>query len=160
MDFDRFDSVSKAEDGFEYHVLCAGTGRPLFDNDDDPYKDNGKPCLVIMKGREAASVRAAMHEAKKARALEVRGQEEDGGGDESKDVDFDEVHDILVKAGCAVITGFKNVNRAGKPARAKDADWFLNLNRFVGPSDHKSFVEQIASAANDRARVLGNVSTG
>ncbi|SMP32186.1 hypothetical protein [Shimia sagamensis] len=157
MDFTQFDSVKRAESGFDYHIKCAATGKPLFDNSDDIYADNGKPCLVTLKGREAASVRAALREAGKARAL---AEKDKGDEDEETSVNFDEVHDLMVTAGCIMIKGFKNIDREERPAKAKDADWFLNLNRFTGPSEFKSFVEQVTEAANDRAQVLGNASKG
>lgn len=157
MDFNQFDTVKRAEVGFEHHIKCAATGKPFFDNPDDPYADNGKPCLVMLKGREAASVRAALREANKARALAEKAK---GGDGEEEAVDFDQVHELMVTAGCILITGFKNVDRDGKAAKGNDADWFLNLNRFTGPSEHKSFVEQITEAANDRGNLLGNALKG
>ncbi|MCG7574849.1 hypothetical protein MHM39_14855 [Phaeobacter sp. CNT1-3] len=151
MDFNKFDTAARAEEGFDYHIKCAATGKPMFDNDEDPYVDNGKPCVVVMKGREAESVRAALREINKARAAAEKSEDKDENG-----ADFDQVHDLLVPSACVLITGFKNVNRDGKPAEAKDAEWFLNLNRFTGPSERQSFVEQITTAANDRGNVLGN----
>lgn len=158
MDFNQFDTAGRAEAGFDYHIKCAATGKPMFDNDADPYADNGKPCLVKMKGREAESVRAAMRELNKARAAAEKAE----GADKDEDLgaDFDKLHDLLVASARVMITGFKNVNRDGKPAKADDAEWFLNLNRLTDANDRHSFVGQITTAANDRSNVLGNVSKG
>lgn len=159
MDFNAFDSVSAAEKGAELHIKHPATGKPLFDNPDDPFADNSKPCIVIVKGAEAPSVREARRELQKARAQadDAKNNEAEGNDD---DLSFDDLHERMVEALSCQVCGFKNIHRGDNPATKKDVEWFLNLNRFNAQSDEKSFAEQLAEFSSKRANYLGNASAG
>lgn len=154
MDFNKFDTVKAAEQGADLHIKCSVTLKPLYDNPEDRYADNGKPCCVTLLGAEAPSVRAAAREMQKARAAAKK----DDADDEV--VSLDDVHDRMVEALVPRVTGFKNVHNGDKPATKKDATWFFNLNRMNGVEGEKSFAEQAAEFSGRRAGYLGNVSGG
>lgn len=155
MDFNAFDSVSAAEKGAECHIKHPATGKPLYDNPENPFEDNGKPCIVIIKGAEAPSVREARRALQKARAQAAEGEEASA---DAADLTFDELHDRMVETLVHQIDGFKNINNGDKAATKKDAVWFLNLNRFNAQSDEKSFAEQLGEFSSKRANYLGNAS--
>ncbi|MBY6135035.1 hypothetical protein KUV61_04295 [Nocardioides marinus] len=159
MDFNAFDSVSAAEKGAELHIRHPATGKPLFDNPKDPFADNGKPCIVIVKGAEAPSVREARRALQKARA-QADGEPKAAEADKDEDLSFDDLHERMVEALSCQVCGFKNIHRGDQPATTKDVEWFLNLNRFNAQSDEKSFAEQLAEFSSKRANYLGNGSAG
>ena len=152
MDFTQFDSVAAAERGADCHVVHPASGKPLFDNPDNPFVDNGKPCLVTLLGAEAPSVRAANRERQKARAAAEKANPE--ASDDA--VMFDDLHDRLVEGIAPRIIGFKNIRKGDVAATKEDAAWFLNLNRMVGRAGEKSFVEQLSDFSSSRGRYLGN----
>ena len=153
MDFNQFNTVAAAEKGAECHIKCPATLKPLFDNPDDPTADNGKPCIVVVLGGEAASVRAAIRAAQKARAAAAEDE------DNLPDTSLAELHERMVESVLPRIIGFKNISKGSKPATKADADWFLNLNVINGQKDEKSFAEQLGEFSSKRANYLGNASS-
>ncbi|MCJ8335696.1 MAG: hypothetical protein MJH10_15885 [Epibacterium sp.] len=157
MDFNQFDTVSAAEKGAPYHIECPVSLRPLFDNPKDPFEDNGKPCLVYVKGQEAASVRAQFRKEQQEKAKE---ELKDDDGSSSDYINFDELHDKAVRSFAPRIVRFENVKKGKKDATADDAEWFLNLNRVNNNPDEKPFVRQVADFSNSRSGYLGNDLSG
>lgn len=155
MDFTKFDSVAASEQGADYHLKCAATGKPLFDNDKDPYADNGKPCLITVKGQEAASVREQSRLRQKAKAQE-KPSTDDG---EDDFVTFDDLHKEAVKIIIPRIIGFKNIRKGKKEIGLEDAEWLLNLNRLNAHPNEEAFVKQLSDFSASRAGFLGNAST-
>lgn len=156
MDFNKFDTVSAAEKGAEWHIKDPVSLKPLYDNPEDPYADNGKPCVGILLGSEAPSVRSAARDAQKKRAAGPEGDSKDS--DKEATVSFDEIHEQLVDGMKFRLVAFKNVRRGDKPAGKSDAEWFFNLNRMNNQEGEISFVEQAIEFSNKRANYLGNVS--
>jgi hypothetical protein len=146
MIFDDFDSRTAGAGGAEMHVCQPVNGEPIF--------DNGKPCIVIVRGMESReavqAVQAVMRETAKRK----------------KD-DLTDRHEDLLQMAVPLVLGFKNMQRKD-PQTGKNRDlvapddvfWFLNLQRASGKSGQVSFVEQVANFAADRANYLGNVSGG
>ena len=159
MDFNKFDSVTAAEKGADCHLKHPATQQPLFDNPEDPFKDNGKPCIVILMGAEAPSVRAANRALQKARALAKPDADSDSDQD-SEFTSYDELHERMVENLVPRVLGFKNVRKGKQAATKEDAAWFFNLNRFNGQVKEKSFVEQAGDFSSSRVGYLGNASAG
>lgn len=170
MDFQQFDSVSAAEKGAECHILHPVTQAPLFDNLDDPTEDNGKPCIVVVLGAEAPTVREINRANQKARAkaklkgetVNKAGQTTEDGTDGLDDEEFslDDLHDRMVQSLAPRIVGFKNISKGSKPATKKDAEWFLNLNRLSTQEGERSFAQQVGDFSSKRASYLGNALKG
>lgn len=160
MDFTAFDSVKPAENGAECHIKHPATGEPLYDNRGKPFEDNGKPCIVIVQGVEAPSVRAAMRDLQKARAHAA--ESDDGSGakasGDDEELSLEQLHDRMVEGLHFRIVGFKNIRRGENAAGKRDAKWFLNLNRFDPQVEGESFVEQVATFSSKRSAYLGNGS--
>ncbi|MCI5096657.1 MAG: hypothetical protein MRY77_10120 [Rhodobacteraceae bacterium] len=163
MDFTTFDSATAAETGADCHIKHPVTGLPLYDNPGKECEDNGKPCIVMVQGVEAPSVRAAMRDLQKARAQaadSAAGDNQDGPAKGDEDLSIDELHDRMVEGLHFRIVGFKNIHKGERAATKRDAKWFLNLNRLNPQADGDSFVEQIADFSRKRGSYLGNVSGG
>lgn len=180
MDFQQFDSVSAAEKGAECHILHPVTQAPLFDNPGDPTKDNGKPCIVVVLGAEAPTVREINRANQKARAKakpkgEARAkakpegektsktdQAAEGDPDALEDEEFslDDLHDRMVQSLAPRIVGFKNISKGSRLATKKDAQWFLNLNRLSTQEGERSFAQQVGDFSSKRANYLGNALKG
>jgi hypothetical protein len=163
MDFTTFDSATAAETGADCHIKHPVTGEPLYDNRGKICEDNGKPCIVVVQGVEAPSVRAAMRDLQKARAQATDSAVDDDGDSPAKDdedLSIDELHDRMVEGLHFRIVGFKNIRKGEHTASKRDAKWFLNLNRLNPQADGESFVEQIAAFSAKRGNYLGNVSGG
>jgi len=156
MDFNKFDSVSAAEKGANYHVRHPATLKPLFDNPDDPTVDNGKPCLVELLGAEGPTVRALNRKIQKAQAQAEPKDEHDRkeGGDE---LSIDDIHDRMVKTLAPRVLGFTNIKNGNTAATKKDAVWFFNLNHLNSQKGEMSFVEQAGEFSGKRSSCLGNV---
>ncbi|AUQ49947.1 hypothetical protein PhaeoP83_01673 [Phaeobacter inhibens] len=153
MDFNQFDSVSAAEKGADCHLKHPATLKPLFDNPDDPTVDNGKPCLAVVLGAEAPSVRAASRARQKARA------EADDGDEKADDENtLEAVHERMVEAMVPRVLGFKNVRKGKAPATKADAAWLFGLNRMNAQEGEMSFAEQVAAFSAKRGNYLGNAS--
>lgn len=159
MDFNSFDSVAAAETGADCHVRHPVSLKPLFDNPDDPTVDNGKPCIVILMGAEAPSVRSASRALQKARA-QAKDPDADGDKEGGDGLSLDEIHDRMVEGLAPRVLGFKNIHKGKQAATKADAAWFFNLNRLNGREDEKSFAEQAAEFSGKRASYLGNGSPG
>lgn len=157
MDFNNLNSVAAAEKGADLHLCHPATGAKLYDNADNPFEDNGKPCIVTVLGSEAPAVRKSLRSVQKARAKAE--PEQDGKDDD--DVSLDELHEQLVAGAKVLITGFKNINNGKKAAKApEDIDWFLGLNRVNLQENESSFAEQVNAFAAKRGNFLGNASDG
>lgn len=170
MDFQQFDSVSEAEKGAECHILHPATQAPLFDNPDDPTEDNGKPCIVMVLGAEAPTVREINRANQKARAkAKPKGEkaskddqtpEDDTEALDDEEFSLDDLHDRMVQSLAPRIVGFKNISKGSRPATKKDAKWFLNLNRLNTQEGERSFAQQVGDFSSKRANYLGNALKG
>lgn len=159
MDFNKFDSVAAAEKGAEMHIKHPVSQKPLYDNSKDPTKDNGKPCIVVLLGGEAPTVRSANREIQKTRAA-AKPKTDKTEGDQEDNINLDDLHDQMVETILPRVVGFKNVRNGSKAATKDDAEWFFNLNRFNGQPDERSFVEQAGDFSSKRESYLGNASKG
>lgn len=153
MDFNKFDSVSAAEKGADYHLKHPVSLKPLFDNAKDPTEDNGKPCIVTVLGGEGATVRAANRELQKARAAAETDADQDGEG-----LSLDDLNDRMVQSMVPRVLGFKGVKNGKVAATKEDALWFFSLNRVNAQEGEMSFVEQVSKFSSQRGSYLGNAS--
>lgn len=145
MIFDSFDTRKASSIARPLHIKHPATGEPLFDNEENPLADNGKPCLVMVKGVEAPDVVAA-----------IKAAHEGKGKDQEQN---------LIDATKPLIVGFENIDREvngeARPATAPDdVVWFLRLQRPNGRLGQMSFLEQVSTFAMDRTNYLGNLPKG
>ncbi len=140
MDFGQFNSRGASDEGRPYHLLHPVTGEPMHDGE--------TPCVVMVRGVEGRETQEALRQIEAARFT----------SDNDDGPTLDEL-DAGIKARAAVLlVGFKSGIHRGK-AKAKapdDVQWFLDLNRVNLNLPGMSFAEQIAKAAADRGRYLGN----
>lgn len=167
MDFNSFDSRSRAETGAPMQIVDPITGEPIMDGD--------KPCRVIVRGVASKSMQAKMREKQKAAMAK---KPKDGGGDEARVME--DVHQQLCEGAAPFIVGFENVERDGNPATLDDVEWFLDLSfpemgvkedkdgNAVKDSDgnpifemkNTPFAKQIGEFAGKQANFLGNAKSG
>lgn len=157
MDFNVFNSVAAAEKGAALHLKHPATLELLYDNPKGPTVANDKPCVVMVLGAEAPSVRAASRAIQKARATS-KPEDAKEGAEGDKLVSLDEIHDQMAETLAGRVTGFKNLRNGERPATKKDVDWFFSLNRLNAQEGEKSFVEQVGDFSSKRGNYLGNVS--
>lgn len=142
MKIDQFNSRAGSGVARPLHLCHPVTGQPLFDNEADPTQDNGKPCRVMVLGVEDADTMAQI------RAIRA---------DKDKTKDQTE---YLVSVTAPLIAGFENIERedgkASRPLTDDDVMWFLRLQAPNGSIGQRSFLEQVAGFAADRANYLGN----
>lgn len=143
MDFNQFDSRSGSETARPLHLRSPGTGELLYDDE--------KPCLVYVMGIEGETGQKAILKSQRERL-----------DDKTKDgepVSVQVLHDRLAREIAPLITGFENVNRGDKPAKAPDdVEWFLSLQSMNGSRNQRSFAEQVRLFAGDRSNYLGKPS--
>lgn len=145
MDFTKLSTAAGASESRPVHLRCAATGRALFDNEIDPYQDNGKPCRVWVFSDEGTRAKAALEEIKKRR---------DAAGADAGD----DIHDAMAEVAAPRVDRFENINLGEKLATAADAPKIFALNRFLPGAVYPSFVEQVLAGARDREMWLGNSS--
>lgn len=125
-----------------------GTGNPILHGEE--------PCVVMVRGTESASARAALKAARQRRMGE---EKPDEAGRSLEDLHVDMVEAVL-----PLILGFRHVSLGCKELTAADAAAFLSLNMINGEqgADGKglSFVEQILNFAGTRANFLPGLVTG
>lgn len=145
MHFGQFDSRAAAARGFALHLEDPSErGRKLYDAD-------GKPCCVILMGREAPEAAAHFARLNRERA------KLDTSPEATALLSNEELHERMCEAALPLILGFENIEREeGKPATKADAGAFLRLQTVNGNPDEVSFVEQVLNAVNRRAAILGN----
>lgn len=145
MDFAQFDSRGASDEGRPYHILHPVTGEPMFDGD--------VPCVVLVRGVEGRAVQDAL------RKIEAARMTQDGDADTPT---VDEIDAGMKARAAALLVGFQSgIHRGDRPARApEDVAWFLDLNRVNLTAPGRSFAEQVAKAASDRGRYLGNALPG
>jgi hypothetical protein len=149
MDFSQFDSRAASEKPRALHLKHPGTGKPLFDTDENGKPDKSKPCQVLVLGIEGETGQRAILESQRARMKEKR--------EEGEPVPMSELHKNLVRDFGPLIVGFENISRGDKPAKAPDdVEWFLSLQFINGQRGQMTFVEQVKAFASDRAAILGN----
>lgn len=148
MDFSRFDSASTANEARPVHLTCAATGKKLYENDENPFIDNGKPCQAWVFSEEGSKVRSALQEIDKMRAKAEAGDDT---------VNMDELHQRMVEiATTAKLSHFENVKKGSEPVTKDEHAWVLNLNKAMIGARHPSFVEQVINGSKDRSLWLGN----
>lgn len=161
MDFNKFDARAAADEGRPLHVRHPVTGLPMYDDDDDASHDNGKPCIVYVRGAEGKETQTLIH----AALEEIRGSEPEPENGGKKRRSAEDTHREVVALSKPLITGFENIHRGDKEAVApKDCEWFLNLqmsrDQFDGRTGRAleglSFGEQVLAFAQERANFLGN----
>ncbi|MBO0141508.1 hypothetical protein JZX87_10070 [Agrobacterium sp. Ap1] len=146
MDFNTFDSRKASETPRALHLKHPGTGKLLYDDGDE-----SKPCRVLVLGIEGETGQSAILQSQRERMKQDRSA--------SEPTPVSDIHDALVKEISPLITGFENVNRGDKPAKAPDdVAWFLALQMIGGTRGQQSFAEQVRAFATDRAAILGNGS--
>lgn len=159
MDFETFNTRSASDEGRPLHVSHPVTGQPLFDNPEDPFGDNGLPCLAYVRGTEGRDTQRAVSKV----LQEIREAEEEQGEDDKSGKSRESLHHELVKLATPLVAGFKNIKRGDKPATEDDAEWFLNLQMSRGmefESTERSFAEQVAQYSANRSNYLGNGPSG
>lgn len=167
MDFNKFDSRSRAEAGAPMQILDPITGEPIMDGD--------KPCRVIVRGVASKSMQAKLREKQKA-AMANKPKE----GEEDEARVMDDVHRQLCEGAAPFIVGFENVNKGDKPATVDDVEWFLDLSfpemgvkvdadgNTITDKDgspvfemkNNPFAKQIGEFAGKQANFLGNAKSG
>lgn len=149
MDFSQFDSRAPADEGRPLHLKHPATGKPLFDNPEDPAIDNGKPCRVFVRGAEGHEAQRAIRQVSRSRV------KDDTLLEDEDSVEYQ--HARLVDLTAPLVVGFENVSRGDRLAEApSDVDWLLNLQLTTGRRGEASFAEQIADFSMRRANYLGN----
>lgn len=144
MDFNQFDSRKASETPRALHLKHPGTGKLLYDDNDE-----SKPCRLLVLGIEGETGQAAILQSQRER------MKRDTTSGEPTPVS--DIHEALVKEISPLIVGFENVSRGSKPAVAPaDVEWFLNLQIVSGTRGQLSFAEQVRTFATDRAAILGN----
>lgn len=141
MDFGQFDSRGASDLGRPYHLKNPATGEPMFDGE--------SPCVVLVRGVEGRDTQEALRKIDAARMT-----------DSSDKPTIDEIDAGIKARAAALVGGFVSGIHRGK-AKAKtpdDVEWFLDLTRVNLKFPGLSFAEQVAAAAADRGRYLGNVS--
>ena len=142
MKFDKFNSRAGSGVARPLHLRHPATGKPLFDNEADPTEDNGKPCRVMVLGVEDVDTMAQIRA--------IRGDSEKT----KNQVEY------LVSVTAPLIAGFENIERedgkGARPLTTDDAMWVLRLQAPNGSPGQRSFLEQVAGFAADRANYLGN----
>jgi len=142
MDFNKYDGPALSEKGARLHLLDYVTGEPI--------TQDGKDAIVLVKGAEASSVRAAI------KAMDTMAM-----ASEARDAkSADDAHDVLVKMVSPMIAGFENISNNGKDLTGSDADvaWFLGLQKvgIMVKGNAPTFGEQVLNFARSRESFLGN----
>lgn len=149
---------------------AAETARPLELRDQatgEVIENNGKPCIVMVKGASSRAVQAELRRdelerAKKAKAAAKTGTQVDTNTAQ-------DMHEATVKAALRLIVGFGNMQTTGEDGKARDltvedAPALLDLN-FISMAhlmrekdvEHwtkPSFAQQILEFAQDDADFL------
>jgi hypothetical protein len=118
MDFNKFDSRAQAEIGSPMQVMDPWSGEPMMAED-------GKPCIVIVRGTASKTMQAKM----RAKAKAAMQSKKDKGKVEDEEARvMEDVHLQLVESAAPFIVGFENIDNGNRPATAEDAEWFLDLS--------------------------------
>jgi hypothetical protein len=149
MDFSQFDSRAASDKPRALHLKHPGTGKPIFDIDEEGAPDLDKPCKVLVLGIEGEAGQKAILASQRARVSEKR--------DPDNPLTVSEIHRNIVNEISPLIVGFENISRGDRPAKVPDdVEWFLNLQVITGQRGQLTFAEQIRAFASDRAAILGN----
>lgn len=156
MDFNKFDSRKAADEGRPLHLKHPSTGELLYDNEDDPFADNGKPCVVYVLGAEGRSVQKQLKEVVSEIAADRESEEDEKA--KAEKVGYAEFQQSrLVQLTAPLIAGFENIKRGKRNAKSPDdVEWFLNLQLVTDNDAGTSFAEQISGFATKRGNYLGN----
>lgn len=147
MDFNEFDSVTRANEGAWMVVLSPADGNPIYARDPQTGEiDTTKPARVKVLGAEG-DVAQQMVNSERAK---LQGSEPENGQKKIQD------------QASRLIVGFENINRGDRPARAPDDnDWFVGLQKVIQrPGVHPSFAEQVRDFSLTRMFELGNAPRG
>jgi hypothetical protein len=138
MDFNQFDSRAASETGRDLHLAHPATGEPIY--------NEGKPCIVVVKGLESEAGQAAVAAWRRELMKE-----------DSKEAERKTVRDQMMATAIPLVVGFKNIENGGRPAEApQDVEWLLNMHIPNGQPGERSFLEQVVDFATKRRNFLGN----
>lgn len=118
MDFNKFDSRTRAESGAPMDILDPITNEPIMDGD--------KPCRVIVRGVASRAIQAKMRAKQKAAMMSKKAKGKSGEDEEARVME--DLHNDLCEGAGPYIVGFENVSHGEKPATVEDVDWFLDLS--------------------------------
>lgn len=166
MDFSVFDNRGPAETGQRLELLDPSV------REGEPLLSGKKPCAVIVRGSTARSVQAAMRARQKAKMVDAKGDK----AEEARVME--DVHSDLCDSATALIVGFENIDRDGRPLTtdADDIKWFLDLTfPIMGVKEdangdplldadgkvqyhmhNNPFAKQITDFSAEQAKSLGN----
>lgn len=110
MDFLKaYDARSAAETPREMELRDQVTGEVI--------TNNGKPCIVLVKGASSRTIQAALRNDEIARARKAQKASEDGEVDPNT---MQDLHENTCKAAVRLIAGFKNMQSSGEDGKPRD----------------------------------------
>ena len=135
MDFTKLDTKTPAEAGNWLHLCRPYTEEKLYSGE----KKDGKPCRVMLRGLESASVQKII---KRQKAAEMTGKKSDIEQAERDGLAFAQ----------SLVIDFQNIERGDKPLSTSkdDVEWFFDLSA--------DFVRQVMEFAADNQNFLPETS--